>query len=203
MTTRSIGQSAMNMLPRTILALILHGLAATCSATVLREPSYGDASITIDCSLGGSYGDCAARKMKEVRNGTDQSVARVARMSGDEELDDGSVGEMDETARRKKGKGYGQMLLYFLGASKLTMLYVVMNAVTAIAGKALVVAKVALAIATALALKKATEQKENVSYEIIKHPHYSQENTHTSSVDFDPHGGYENDYRYRKRRTHH
>ena len=46
------------------------------------------------------------------------------------------------------------MLLYFLGASKLTMLYVIVNAVAAIAGKALVVGKVALAIATAIALKK-------------------------------------------------
>lgn len=47
------------------------------------------------------------------------------------------------------------MLLYFLGASKLTMLYVIVNAVAAIAGKALIVGKVALAIATAIALKKA------------------------------------------------
>lgn len=46
------------------------------------------------------------------------------------------------------------MLLYFLGASKLTMLYVIVNAVAAIAGKALIVGKVALAIATAIALKK-------------------------------------------------
>lgn len=58
------------------------------------------------------------------------------------------------TGRRKKNKGYGQMLLYFLGASKMTMLYVIMNAVAAIAGKALIVAKVALAIATAIALRK-------------------------------------------------
>lgn len=47
------------------------------------------------------------------------------------------------------------MLLYFLGAGKVTMLYAVLNAVAAIAGKALIVAKVALAIATAIGLKKA------------------------------------------------
>lgn len=56
--------------------------------------------------------------------------------------------------RRKKNKGYGQMLLYFLGASKMTMLYVITNVVAAIAGKALIVAKVALAIATAIGLKR-------------------------------------------------
>lgn len=47
------------------------------------------------------------------------------------------------------------MLLYFLGASKLTMLYVLVNAIAAIAGKALIVGKVALVIAAAVALKKA------------------------------------------------
>lgn len=56
--------------------------------------------------------------------------------------------------RRKKNKGYGQMLLYLLGASKMTMLYVITNVVAAIAGKALIVAKVALAIATAIGLKR-------------------------------------------------
>lgn len=116
------------------------------------------------------------------------------------------------------------MLLYFLGASKLTMLYVLINVVTAIAAKALVVGKAALAIATAIALKKAfgkgiilkdssvhlrnytilllfAEHKEKVTYEIIKHPYHTFENTHSSSFDYDHHGGYEeNELGYRKRR---
>lgn len=48
------------------------------------------------------------------------------------------------------------MLLYFLGAGKLTTLYVILNAIAAIAAKALIVGKVALAIATAIALKKSS-----------------------------------------------
>lgn len=133
------------------------------------------------------------------------------------------------------------MLLYILGASKLTMLYVMLNAVAAIAAKALIVAKMALAIATAIALKKASgewnaseirrnenskdivsmqrrfpsprfwqgercsiflsDRKEKVSYEIIKHPHQSYEHTHSSSYDYDHHGGFEEkDLNYRKRR---
>ncbi|CAK9795194.1 hypothetical protein ANTPLA_LOCUS275 [Anthophora plagiata] len=201
MTTRSISQSAMNMLRRTILILILYSLVATCFATVLRGNSYSDDSINVDCGPGRDYRDCATRKMEMFENETNQSVDTVARMIQRGRLDNRSVEEQEATARRKKNKGYGQMLLYFLGASKLTMLYVIINAVTAIAGKALVVAKVALAIATALALKKASEQKEKVSYEIIKHPYYSQEHKHSSSIDYDLHGGFgENDYRYRKRR---
>ena len=41
------------------------------------------------------------------------------------------------------------------GVAKVTMLYAMIHAVAALAGKALIVAKVALAIATAVALKKA------------------------------------------------
>ncbi|OAD62712.1 hypothetical protein WN48_06911 [Eufriesea mexicana] len=93
------------------------------------------------------------------------------------------------------------MLLYFLGASKLAMLYAIVNAVAAIAAKALIVAKVALAIATAIALTKASGHKEKVSYEIIKHPYHSYEQTQSASYDYDHHGGFEeNDLNYRKRR---
>lgn len=138
------------------------------------------------------------------------------------------------TGRRKKNKGYGQMLLYFLGASKMTMLYVIMNAVAAIAGKALIVAKVALAIATAIALRKIlgwfffsffwnfyfynaryksqfvvnkslsllSEHKERISYEIIKYPYHSYENTHSTSFDYDHHGGsWERDFGYQRQRV--
>ncbi|CAK9807970.1 hypothetical protein ANTQUA_LOCUS5407 [Anthophora quadrimaculata] len=182
MTTRCISQSAMNMLRRTILVLILYSLVAICFATVLRGNSYSDDSINVDCGPGRDYRDCATRKMEMIENETNQSVDTVARMIQGGRLDKRSVEEQE-------------------GASKLTMLYVIINTVTAIAGKALVVAKVALAIATALALKKASEQKEKVSYEIIKHPYYSNEHTHSSSIDYDLHGGFgENDYGYRKRR---
>lgn len=54
----------------------------------------------------------------------------------------------------KKKKGYGKMIMILAGLTKATMLYIMINAVAALAGKALIVAKVALAIATALALKK-------------------------------------------------
>lgn len=59
------------------------------------------------------------------------------------------------SARGKKKKGYGKMILVIAGVAKATMLYAMIHAVAALAGKALIVAKVALTIATAVALKKA------------------------------------------------
>lgn len=44
--------------------------------------------------------------------------------------------------------------MVLIGFTKAVMLYIMIHAVAAVAGKALIVAKVALAIAIALALKK-------------------------------------------------
>lgn len=58
-------------------------------------------------------------------------------------------------ARGKKGKkGYGKAIMMLAGLWKASMLYLMIHAVAALAGKALIVAKVALAIATAVGLKK-------------------------------------------------
>lgn len=121
-------------------------------------------------------------------------------VGGDEfKSEDGAVEQV--AGRRKKNKGYGQMLLYFLGASKMTMLYVIMNVVAAIAGKALVVAKVALAIATAIALKRILEHNEKISYEIIKYPYHSYENTHSTSFDYDHGGSWDRDFGYQRQKV--
>ncbi|KAJ8684353.1 hypothetical protein QAD02_020145 [Eretmocerus hayati] len=105
-----------------------------------------------------------------------------------------------EGKKGKKKKGYGKYIV-MAGISKAVMLYFMIHAVAAIAGKALIVAKVALAIATALALKKSSGHK--TSYEIVKHPEYSHTHTHSTSVDYDHGGGgggYEGGSR-RKRRA--
>lgn len=55
----------------------------------------------------------------------------------------------------KKKKGYGKYIV-MAGFTKAVLLYLMIHAVAMLAGKALVIAKVALAIATALALKKSS-----------------------------------------------
>lgn len=57
------------------------------------------------------------------------------------------------TGRKRKGGG-GRILLYMLGAMKAAIIYGVLHGVAALAGKAVLVAKIALAIAIAAILKK-------------------------------------------------
>ncbi|XP_078032770.1 uncharacterized protein LOC144467728 [Augochlora pura] len=197
MVNCSAGQSASNMLRRMIIVLPLCGLMAICGCTVIRRDVHGVALISSKCGGDGNSTACATETGRIV-TGTGRNMLRVSRDLQDLRSDDRGVGE--ESGRKKKDRGYWKLLLYFLGAGKVTMLYFGLNAAAAIAAKALVVAKVALAIATAIALKKSSEHKEKVSYEIIKHPHHSYEQTHSSSIDFDSHGYGEGDFGYRKRR---
>lgn len=130
----------------------------------------------------------------------DRSMTRESRIGG-EEFEKSEDAAIEQVAgRRKKNKGYGQMLLYLLGASKMTMLYVITNVVAAIAGKALIVAKVALAIATAIGLKRILEN-EKISYEIIKYPYHSYENTHSTSFDYDHGGSWERDFGHQRQKV--
>ncbi|XP_031847318.1 uncharacterized protein LOC116433403 [Nomia melanderi] len=177
------------------IALPLCGLLAVCGATVLRrDQATVDNEGVLDNGVHGNSTACATAE--------DVTGCQLIRVARSIEGDVDGRGDGEVSARRKKNRGYWKMLLYFLGAGKLTTLYVILNAVAAIAAKALVVAKVALAIATAIALKKSIDHKEKVSYEIIKHPHHSYEHTHSSSIDFDHHNNFgENDIGYRKRRT--
>ncbi|XP_012287512.1 uncharacterized protein LOC105703594 [Orussus abietinus] len=117
------------------------------------------------------------------------------KMAADEEL-------LEEGRKKDKGGG-GKLIFLMAAASKATLMYFGLHVLAAIAGKALVVAKVALAIATAIVLKKALAHEEKTSYEIIKHPHHSFIQTHSSSVDYDhhDHGFEESGHRRRRRRT--
>ncbi|XP_043517603.1 uncharacterized protein LOC122532679 isoform X1 [Frieseomelitta varia] len=189
------------MLRCTILVLQLFGLLATCCSTVLYRNTHSELSIApADCSQSENSTECATKNVRDIEGRSNEAAsAKEVKMIRLKELENNDVAV--EEGRRKKNKGYGQMLMYFLGASKLTMLYVLVNAVAAIAGKALIVGKVALAIATAIALKKAFEHKEKVSYEIIKHPYHSSEHSYSTGIEYDHHGGYgENNFNYRKRR---
>ncbi|XP_047344480.1 uncharacterized protein LOC124946991 [Vespa velutina] len=125
-----------------------------------------------------------------------QEPRKVQSMNNDTRYLDGNG---VEEGRRKK-KDYGKLFMYLIGAAKATMLYIMIHAVAALAGKALIIAKFALAIATAAILNKALEHNGKTSYEIVKHPHHSYVQTHSSSIDYDHHGGYESGYSYRKRR---
>ncbi|XP_031773825.1 uncharacterized protein LOC105736236 isoform X2 [Apis florea] len=210
MVIRLAVQSASNMPSQRTSLLVVPtlccALLAVCCCTVLHRSnaarSDDTVSRSIDCDHEKNSTECATgmKEMGSRRRGKDQSLTVGQSRIEESKSEDGAIVEQ-VTGRRKKNKGYGQMLLYFLGASKMTMLYVIMNAVAAIAGKALIVAKVALAIATAIALRKILD-KERISYEIIKYPYHSYENTHSTSFDYDHHGGsWERDFGYQRQRV--
>ncbi|KAK2579921.1 hypothetical protein KPH14_007601 [Odynerus spinipes] len=202
MTLLAEAQFCSNMLRRLFLALYLLVFAALLSSGECRIQS-------IDRTL-------AARFSKNVdsKTATKSTDLGTSSICNDDSSEDAELekarnlengmryfdGDAVEEGRGKGKKGSGKLLIYLIGATKATILYVMIHAVAALAGKALIVAKVALAIATAVALKKSLEHNEKTSYEIVKHPYHSYIQTHSSSVDYDHHGDYESGYGHRKRR---
>lgn len=58
------------------------------------------------------------------------------------------------SARKKNKKGNGRIIVYMLAALKAALIYGLLHGVAALAGKAILLAKVALAIAIAAIVKK-------------------------------------------------
>ncbi|XP_008548415.3 uncharacterized protein LOC103571870 [Microplitis demolitor] len=111
--------------------------------------------------------------------------------------DDGDDSAVEEGRGKKKKKGKGGYILMAAAAMKATMLWVMVHATAVLAGKAFVLAKIALVLAGVIALKKSLEHHDKTSYEIVKHPQHSYSQSHSSSIDYDHHGGFEG---HRRRR---
>lgn len=96
------------------------------------------------------------------------------------------VGKLIEEGRKKKKKYLGPFLAAIaLKAGILKMAY---HSIAIVAGKALIIGKIALVISAIIGLKKlvAPEGHEKTTYEIVKHPHVQQSHSYSSS-----HGEYD------------
>ncbi|XP_011314472.1 uncharacterized protein [Fopius arisanus] len=156
-----------------------------------------DNRVTINCGSHAESPECRSEKNTSLIGEHDvQKIQEEEKSWNFADLFDDAIGD---EARGKKGKkkGMGKYIIVMAGAAKATLMYVMIHAVALLAGKALIVAKVALALAAAIALKKALEHNDKTSVEIIKHPQHSYHQTHSSSVDYDHGGGYEG---HRRRR---
>ena len=104
------------------------------------------------------------------------------------------------TQGRAKMKRYGGALLLGL-LMKGGMMAMAYKAVALLAGKALMVAKIALVLSSIIALKKLVSSggDEKVTYEIVKHPHvthsHSYSSEHYGGGHFDTSGGGGDHYR--------
>lgn len=78
------------------------------------------------------------------------------------------------------------MMMAFKAAA---MIPLALMAIALIAGKALLVGKIALVIASIIGLKKLLSQQKHVTYEVVAHPHHSSGSSHVVSHDDGGHGG--------------
>jgi uncharacterized membrane protein YgcG len=75
------------------------------------------------------------------------------------------------------------MLLPLLLALKLkaaTLIPIFLGTIALIAGKALLIGKIALVISAIIGLKKLLSQQKSVTYEIVSHPHHSHHEAYSS-----------------------
>lgn len=101
-----------------------------------------------------------------------------------EDVSDGLFGddanEVSEARGKKKkaAKIIGPLLLA-IGLKAAALLPLVLGAIALIAGKALLVGKIALVLSAVIGLKKLLSQEKHVTYEVVAHPHHS--TSHSSS----------------------
>ncbi|KYQ59798.1 hypothetical protein ALC60_01183 [Trachymyrmex zeteki] len=191
------------MLWRLFAVLVLGGFIAIYSCEPVNRKHLLKASGTIECASNeGDISKCKTNEPADTSspNSKNQTQSnRKARQKLPDNIND--VGEV--SARKKDKKGKGRIIFYMLAALKAALVYGLLHGIAALAGKAILLAKVAIAIAIAAILKK--NDSEKVSYEIVKHPHTSYIQTHSSSVDYDHRNDYGDDrndylYEHRKRR---
>ncbi|XP_072765063.1 uncharacterized protein [Anoplolepis gracilipes] len=203
MTIWANRQFLSNMLWRLLGFFILGGFIAICGCEPLNRKLLQKTSETIEC-IDHENKTCdtneAVKTSTSDRKNQTRTSREIIKEIKQEFLDDDNVAEV---SARKKNKKDGRVLLYFFAAMKAALIYGLLHGVAVLAGKAVLVAKIALAVAIAAILKK--NDHESVSLEVVKHPHTSYVQTHSSSVDYDHRNDYGDErsdyvYEHRKRR---
>ncbi|XP_023950839.2 uncharacterized protein LOC112055081 [Bicyclus anynana] len=101
--------------------------------------------------------------------------------------------DLSDEGRGKKKKA-AKILGPLLGIVMLKMMALMplaIGAIALIAGKALLIGKLALVLSAIIGLKKLLSQQKHVTYEVVAHPHHS--SSHTSSHDYAGASGYGGD----------
>lgn len=92
--------------------------------------------------------------------------------------DDQSAVSESRGKKKKAAKILGPLLLA-LGLKAAALLPLVLGAIALIAGKALLIGKIALVLSAVIGLKNLFKQEKHVTYEVVAHPHHS--SSHSSS----------------------
>ncbi|XP_011314542.1 uncharacterized protein [Fopius arisanus] len=104
-------------------------------------------------------------------------------------LEDISDSVVEGRGKKKKAQKLMGPMMMALALKAAALLPLALGAIALIAGKALLVGKIALVISAIIGLKKLLGgQQKHVTYEVVAHPHHSSSSSHTVSHD-DGHGG--------------
>lgn len=103
------------------------------------------------------------------------------------------VEDETEEGRGKKKKAAKLLgpLMAALALKLMALTPIAIGAIALIAGKALLIGKLALVLSAIIGLKKLLSQQKHVTYEVVAHPHHT--SSHTSSHDFGGTSGYGGD----------
>lgn len=101
--------------------------------------------------------------------------------------------EVSEEGRGKKKKAQKMLgpLMMILGMKLMALMPLAIGAIAMIAGKALLIGKLALVLSAIIGLKKLLSQQKHVTYEVVAHPQHT--SSHTSSHDYAGSSGYGGD----------
>lgn len=103
---------------------------------------------------------------------------------------DTDVSEEGRSKQKKAQKILGP-LVALVALKMMALMPVAMGIIALIAGKALLIGKLALVLAAVIGLKKLLSQQKHVTYEVVAHPHHS--TSHTSSHEYAGSSGYGGD----------
>ncbi|XP_068625688.1 uncharacterized protein Osi7 [Battus philenor] len=104
--------------------------------------------------------------------------------------EDNDVTEEGRGKKKKAAKILGPLLAAVM-LKMMALLPLAIGAIALIAGKALLIGKLALVLSAVIGLKKLLSQQKHVTYEVIAHPHHT--SSHTSSHDYGGTSGYGGD----------
>lgn len=107
-------------------------------------------------------------------------VSDVLLFDGGVDAAEGSSAAGESRKKKKHGKILGPLLLA-LGLKAAALLPLILGAIALIAGKALLIGKIALVLSAVIGLKKLLSQEKHVTYEVVAHPHHS--TSHSASHD--------------------
>ncbi|XP_014599912.1 PREDICTED: uncharacterized protein LOC106784646 [Polistes canadensis] len=104
-------------------------------------------------------------------------------------LEDYSDNTVEGRGKKRKAQKILGPILMAMAFKAAALLPLALGAIALIAGKALLVGKIALVISAIIGLKKLlSSQQKHVTYEVVAHPHHS--SSHVVSHDDGGHGGY-------------